>query len=1465
MGGYVIYLPIFLQKIIQSICVLVNYRYLCDMEKVLELYKYIDGTNDVAFPSVEQQVITSDFRYDVKRMGGAPMITCTIKHELCLDKLWTDNVYAMFNGERFFIKQVPTSSYDNTDCRYKHEVELVSERIILDNVYFYDVVDSGASYDKPVSNSSNFTFFGDIHQFVARMNESLSYSKVGYSVVVDSGISSEDKQVSFQDQFFSNVLQEIYNTYELPYYFDKKVIHVGYTSNAITHTMKYGRDESLLSIQRQNANYKIVNRVTGVGSADNIPYYYPNDYESKEEVEANGGTWINPQTNLMPPIYRSSFGSERFYNAMNGVYVSPETGDYYTFDNPYVVGKPKEHIVNFEDIKPSIKGMTNASGYRIDMFTDFAYDANDNDDMDEEGNYIHPYFFAKLRKFDGANGFNLFDHAIDEGEMTIAMTSGSLGACEFVIGVDEDSQKNPVQVDENGNLERDDDGNVVRSGTPQDRQNDTQNNEVWIALRKDIETFGVIMPNASSNYKPSTNDTFVILHIDLPKAYILAAEEKLKDELIKYMALNNDEKFNFSITFSRIFFAENPAILEQLDENARVQVEYDDERYELYVSSYSYTMSSDQVLPEVRVELSDTLTISQNALQLAISEVKHDIMTSFGGGDFLKQGLKYFLRKDVDDRSRGTISSDKGFVVGKFVTGTLGSGASMYQDKEKNSYIEADYLKIRKKATFTNITVQELKHVGGEIILSHAAMICSKVEELETGYKCYFNKEDSDGRRVYQEFEVDDQARCQTFNLERQADGTLGNHYFWRLVIEIGEDYIVLSKTDCDANSDIPLEGDHISLLGNRSDAQRQNAILLSAYGSDAPSYKQYRGIKSYVLADAELVTKFSPEENILKGTFILESGKNVEDELEDVKVNWDKVLSQTDKEFTMWFYPYSPNANNLPESEWVTDELKALHEEDLFYNTSVDDEDGGKAWRYVYDEASGTYLWEIVTDAETIKALEKASEAQKTADSKCRNFLSQPTPPYDYGDRWSNATYGTLYDDDDLVCINPKAEGQSFSINDWQPVAYGTTSTIKALDDRIILESKRIDETETSISQLSVKFDEIEASVVENRGSIAENKTLAEAAKAQAVTATMTGMYSGEEYNQTTNPWTNWAGGTEYKHVGAIWYNPNTGVTQRYIGTDNSNTWETVSNAATVYASATYVFQNKNKWSAIATKFDSNGNPTSTSGFVTSSNFAAMFSEQWNGNETVRAEIGTFVTKDANGNLSSNVKITADNVDINNGVLSIDKDSAIIGGFQVTSNSLTNWYADTSSGASIYISNSAQTRFAKLNGFEGSTTSAEFRNDTGTAVVITAYGSSDNYGLKIVGNQSSKALHVTGSSYFVTRRSNSEFTYVSGLKVCARTGYSLTASTNSSDPYFPSGAQVDFLILSGALSLPDPSTCRGKIYFIKRRGAGSNKLTVPNCYLADGDYNSSAEWAGDDDSRIFISDGVYWNEFYCG
>ena len=1170
------------------------------MEKVLKLYSYNgDGVENTPFPSSDSQIEIYDFTYDAQRMGDAPTITASVKWGTCLDNVWQDNVFAEFNGEKYFLKQTPTSSYSNEDARYKHDLELVSERIILNDVYFYDVVATNVENDKPSSNSSKVTFFGDISEFVQRLNYSLQYAGLqtvtnnvvsGYNVVVDDidALSKEGKLMSFENQFFSNVLQEMYNVYEIPYYFVGKTIHVGFGTNQISDVFEYGINNALLSITKENANNKIVNRCTGVGSSENLPYYYPNQteegtftlkadtsntgvktgdifissktkyaenlsigdsleyvatpkdifngvlyktggvsyasypssglllniapnstmevdvrievkfaYNGVHELRLNfkrdgsaiyvadnvdifelksadgkyagtmsatkdtsntttllkskrcqadtyyveftmklrhhsntsGGNtnrfqlwgttnnksykWkrerenqlydieelglrlsstprqgdkinivdngrIITQNNLMPSIYRRSKGAERFYNAENNTHPTGELDDdgnplYFNFENTYNEHNPKEQIVSFEDIKPTITGMTNANRLRMDMFSEFAYDNNDNDETVEiDGNlqYKHPFFFGKLRKFDGEHGFNLFDHAIETEEMKISFTTGSCGACEFVIAVSEDEQKNTVQVDSNGNLIRDENGDVLcgkehfqPSQTPQERQNDTINNEVWVALRKDDSTFGNLMP--AENLKPATEDTFVITNIDLPLGYVTAAEERLEKEIIAYMANNNTEKFSFSIKFSRIYLEENQTILNQLSENSTLVIRYNGINHSLYVSSFSYKMTSNEALPEITVELTDTITIIENTVQNAINAVKYDILSRVGNIDWLKVGMKYFLRKDIDDTTPNTLGVGNLNVVdaiksNNFIGGLLGAGFYLGNNAPNNSHLVVDTAEIRKRLTFNSLEIKHVEHVGGELVVSPAGAKIDRVglnvgetaysfdgivdtyvspnvstivtnsisgiywlsrsrrfaarsgntyytkfkvndvvdyENYMSGnnvrtdvqfrcgdkyyvydtvnktlvdfYRCYF-KASEDEVSVVNDFKVDDLVKCQTFNLSDEKQ-----RYYWRRCIAVGEDYIDLSASDFDTGAgvnDVPMAGDNIVTMGNKSIAERQNVIVISSYGDFSPSITLYQGINSYSLSDDNIPVRINPKRgNRFTGDFYIQ------------------------------------------------------------------------------------------------------------------------------------------------------------------------------------------------------------------------------------------------------------------------------------------------------------------------------------------------------------------------------------------------------------------------------------------------------------------------------------------------------------------------------------------------------------------------------------------------------------------
>lgn len=172
------------------------------------------------------------------------------------------------------------------------------------------------------------------------------------------------------------------------------------------------------------------------------------------------------------------------------------------------------------------------------------------------------------------------------------MTTGNCAACEFEIGVTyKDNEPgrafNPVLVDSSGNLPAGDFEQKVTSQTSQyiESQQNTSTNEVWIAVKKDNTTFGVVMPNATNNYKPSVGDKFVITGIKMPKSLVLAAEKRLDEALIKYMSENNDEKFSFSVSFSRVFLAENSMLAGLLNENSRIYIKYNDKEYFMYVNS----------------------------------------------------------------------------------------------------------------------------------------------------------------------------------------------------------------------------------------------------------------------------------------------------------------------------------------------------------------------------------------------------------------------------------------------------------------------------------------------------------------------------------------------------------------------------------------------------------------------------------------------------------------------------------------------------------------------------------------------------------------------------------------------------------------------------------------------------------------------------------------------------------------
>lgn len=144
-------------------------------------------------------------------------------------------------------------------------------------------------------------------------------------------------------------------------------------------------------------------------------------------------------------------------------------------------------------------------------------------------------------------------------------------------------------------------------------------------------------------------------------------------------------------------------------------------------------------------------------------------------------------------------------------------------------------------------------------------------------------------------------------------------------------------------------------------------------------------------------------------------------------------LQNQIDGQITSWFYPYDPTPTNEPAASWVTEEERENHAGDLFYNRLT-----GYAYRWTYN--STAWEWVQIIDTDVVKALANAKDAQDTADSKRRTFISQPVPPYDLGDIWARGAAGEL-----LVCATARVTEELYTSTDWVSAADYTAQAATA------------------------------------------------------------------------------------------------------------------------------------------------------------------------------------------------------------------------------------------------------------------------------------------------------------------------------------------------------------------------------------------------------------------------------------
>ncbi len=396
----------------------------------------------------------------------------------------------------------------------------------------------------------------------------------------------------------------------------------------------------------------------------------------------------------------------------------------------------------------------------------------------------------------------------------------------------------------------------------------------------------------------------------------------------------------------------------------------------------------------------------------------------------------------------------------------------------------------------------------------------------------------------------------------------------------------------------------------------------------------------------------------------------------------------------------------------------------------------------------------------------------------------------------------------------------------------------LDAAEGSITNYATRISANESAISALRINTDSISSAVTGVQGDLGTAK-----ARIEAVAAIANSAGDAKVYNQANNPWNSWPSGQEHKNVGATWHNTSDGHTYRYIGYDNSNKWEDITDQQDA---ASYILQNKDKISTVVGSFDSSGRLTNTSGLVTTAYASQIYATK----TTVDALTGRVNTAEASINVHStqiamrvekdgvisainqsaeSVTISASKINFN-GMVTMNNSFRVevngtthIGGFVVSGSGLTNCNDDGAfvNDAYIIFRNDPHKCFAGIGGnvfpaSSGARGVARFENYDESDW----WGLGQNYAMLVGarGARNNSAIHISGGtiSGFAMRTeivSDASYTIKSS-------GYNIICINTS-----------DLTLTLPMMQLYDD----GHVVRIKRLGPGLVKIKMSYCYTYNG------------------------------
>ena len=411
---------------------------------------------------------------------------------------------------------------------------------------------------------------------------------------------------------------------------------------------------------------------------------------------------------------------------------------------------------------------------------------------------------------------------------------------------------------------------------------------------------GVIIPNPGDKYIP--------WNFSMPQEYITAAEQAYKLAVDDFLNTYSFDPNKYTGTTDRNYIEKNNTSL-RIGWNVRLLSEqyfgstggYKDTRItkvqrKLNDLCQATITCSDEVGSGWKSSVDNSLNSLRYEVARQAEQYVYDVIRSFDEKTpsdknifSALKSLKTHLRKDAPDRTEFLMKLLGGIISPfltspDFVTGMMGAGMSFSSEEGGESVGWIDKLYVRKKAILQLLSIMETELAGASMMFnsSGARATITKVERIDAVpffysdgsakyysdgsrayvqpsahgavYRCYFLVDDGE-KAIENRFRVGNLVRSQSFNIKSGVYENVSNHYWWRLVTAVGDNWIEVSVNHCDEGSDIPKEGDVVVQLGDIADPDYQAAIMLSAYGDGAPYMTFYQGINSYSLSGKDIVS----------------------------------------------------------------------------------------------------------------------------------------------------------------------------------------------------------------------------------------------------------------------------------------------------------------------------------------------------------------------------------------------------------------------------------------------------------------------------------------------------------------------------------------------------------------------------------------------------------------------------------